>query len=60
MKHWPKPELVLIGRDGKEKHRIPITPHNQIISKGWIYYNRKVWGFGVGKVNGEQHFYEAP
>ncbi len=52
MKQWPKPEIVLIGRDGKEKARLPVRTDRELI------HDRKLWRFGVAKVNGEQFFYE--
>ena len=52
MKQWPKPEIVLIGRDGKEKARLPVRTDRELI------HDRMLWRFGVAKVNGEQFFYE--
>jgi hypothetical protein len=52
-------EIVLIDRDGKEAARIPAIPHDSLLSNAWIFQAGKWWGFGVGKLNGEAHFYEA-
>lgn len=50
--------IVLIDRKGRESDRLRVIPHPP--GNGpWIYHNGKWWGFGVGKLNGEIHYYEA-
>lgn len=50
--------IVLIDRKGHEADRLRAIPHPNT-KQSWIYHNGKWWGFGVGKLNGEQHYYEA-
>jgi len=46
--------LVLIDRKGQEAFRLPLP--QPVPPK--VYHAGKVWGFGVGKLNEEQHFYQ--
>lgn len=51
--------IVLIGLDGKEKTRLPRIGEHALLSNAWIYHDGAWFGFGVGKLNGEAHFYQA-
>jgi hypothetical protein len=53
-----KQEIVLINRDGKEEARLPMIPH-RMPGNAWIAFGGRWWGFGVGKLGGEQHYYEV-
>lgn len=48
-------QIVLIGLNGREVARLPFPPKTD----AWIFHDGKWYGFGVGKLDGEHHYYQA-
>ena len=58
MNEYAYKEIVLVDRSGKET-RLPAIMRRSLLANAWIFHDGKWWGFGVGKLDGSAHFYEA-
>lgn len=55
-----KTTLILIDRKGKEAFTLPDVPQIGCTRDArWIWHDGRWWGFGVGKLDGTHHYYEA-